>query len=751
MNDTRTGALTSTAVPVRIATLATLALLIPAGACRRSSSTSSRPVDPNVSRIRHEELVKIALEDLNAHERHDGADPPEHIVHRLDQWVKDLEPLPDWHVDPLVAGAIAPFSDFADQSGQIGTRIAEVRDHVELIGLARHFASLIVGLERVSAQSPSSHAGGGVPPSNDSESQFQLIVDRLGNVARKMDTIAARRGLDDVRRIAAGIRNVRGRLEPSGSEIAVGDLKRLAAELGSAAGLFDRSKLEGLAAKARSLAPPLGSLAAQMAQFAKKQSATGLIEPAWLLELAAYVQSLGAHAAALGQPALEPQLIELTRRVERLETQLRELTELGKLEFHDSDSLFLREAVWLRDVSSWARGDGINELEQAKKLFDWTVRNVQLLPLASFARAPAEGPALQDPWDTLRFGRGTAMDRAWVFVLLARQQRIDAGLVALVNPKAPPQQGVQPWVVGVLSEGEVYLFEPTLGLPIPAPDGLKRAASGGLDIQPATLSEVAADDALLRRLDLDPKRRYPVDSSHVQSVDVLMEASPANLSQRMKRLEALTAGDKQIVLTTDASAQAERFKACRHVGGARIWGLPYLTLTQKLWWDSDRDQWQESHSGPFDCRDKVLSRGRQYHIKGVFIGEESATMHYQSARPSNKDMWSDEVEPKLRPSLRGAKMNASYWLGLVAYERGDWESAIDWLDTRTLQVSWESAFDWLDPRTRQVPWDGTRTLEDAYRDAWIGGAYYNLARAYEADGQIAKAIQTYRSDTATPY
>jgi tetratricopeptide (TPR) repeat protein len=69
---------------------------------------------------------------------------------------------------------------------------------------------------------------------------------------------------------------------------------------------------------------------------------------------------------------------------------------------------------------------------------------------------------------------------------------------------------------------------------------------------------------------------------------------------------------------------------------------------------------------------------------------------------------------------RAAKRYASYWLGLVAYERENYPTAIDYFEKRTLEAT---------------P-DGP----------WTGGARYNLGRSYESLGKAKEAIAAYRSD-----
>ena len=48
----------------------------------------------------------------------------------------------------------------------------------------------------------------------------------------------------------------------------------------------------------------------------------------------------------------------------------------------------------------------------------------------------------QFPWETLLAGRGTAMERAWVYLLLLRQQGIDAAILAV--PRSSSGRGTPP-------------------------------------------------------------------------------------------------------------------------------------------------------------------------------------------------------------------------------------------------------------------------------------------------------------------
>ena len=64
--------------------------------------------------------------------------------------------------------------------------------------------------------------------------------------------------------------------------------------------------------------------------------------------------------------------------------------------------------------------------------------------------------------------------------------------------------------------------------------------------------------------------------------------------------------------------------------------------------------------------------------------------------------------------------DAAYWLGLVWFEQQTYPSAMQYFDKMTLQA---------DP-------DGP----------WANGARYNLARCYEAQGNLPEAIKLYQAD-----
>jgi hypothetical protein len=436
------------------------------------------------------------------------------------------------------------------------------------------------------------------------------------------------------------------------------------------------------------------------------------------------------------QPSASWKLDPMVAALPRPLADLPQVKDLDKMEFSHFDGYALREAIWLRDIGRWARGDALDDLERAKCLFDWTVRNIQL-DADDANRVPVF------PWEVLLFGRGTATERAWAFILLARQLGIDAAMLALDEPAGPlgaardsstpqdlqgadtGQEGLRLWCVAVRIEGNAYLFEPVLGLPIPAPGGITLQGTGQLAIQPATLAQVVADEKLLRQLDIDNSRVYRVKVSDRTRVVALLEASPTCLAQRMKLLESRLVGERKMVLTTSPNVQAEHWRAIAHVAEARLWRRPWDTLQQRSHLDRQAVQARLVALLPFYAMPSApLHRGRVLHLKGRFIGEDGATFYYQKARPSHEVLSLPSVDPVERVIYLRGKQDASYWSGLIAYQREKYDAAFDYFLTRTLMAA---------PTT-----------------PWISGAQYNLARTYEAVGDIERAILQYENNTSSP-
>lgn len=433
----------------------------------------------------------------------------------------------------------------------------------------------------------------------------------------------------------------------------------------------------------------------------------------------------------LESPLPDWQRDPLIKTLPRSLQSLPQVVELPAMGFSPADGIELRQAIWLRDSSNWAVGSTQDDLERARKLFDWIVRNIQLDP-------PYGDEAIKrQAWQTLLLGHGPAADRAWLFILMARQQGLD---VVMLADKGDDENALQDWLPALFHEGEMYLFEPTLGLPVPG--------AGGKGI--ATLSQAAADESIFRRLDLDDDNRYEKVPAGLQNIIALIEASPMYLSQRTALLESQLAGEQSVVLSVEPSALAARLRKAKHIGDVRLWPLPYERLAEHaLLGRQGREKLAADFEPlmvpfPRQLKKKVeltpaLWEGRVRHLLGQFEGDEGAMKYYQLSRMSDEMIArGPSLTPLEAADLRGkvppeewqasgqrfielapvAKHDASYWLGLIAYELDNYQTAANYFSKRTLDVNPNSP--------------------------WRSGALYNLARAEEALERYSDASELYQ-------
>ena len=245
---------------------------------------------------------------------------------------------------------------------------------------------------------------------------------------------------------------------------------------------------------------------------------------------------------------------------------------------HEMDGDFLEETTWLRDISNSAKGDKVDDhLSTAEHLFDWTIRNIQLVapPAAKPGQKVVDvSPYIlgrHSPSDILLQGYGTAEQRAWIFILLARQQGLDAVMLATPDSDHPDQP--RPWLPALLHKDgdheELYLFDSSLGLPIPGP--------GGKGI--ATLAQAIDDPTVLGHLDLDDSHHYAIKAAEAKQAIALIEASPGYLAKRMKMLEMQLAGTERMVLSSSPAETVARLKKVPGLSSEpRLWTWPYDVL-----------------------------------------------------------------------------------------------------------------------------------------------------------------------------
>lgn len=397
------------------------------------------------------------------------------------------------------------------------------------------------------------------------------------------------------------------------------------------------------------------------------------------------------------------------------------------------DGHVLREIVWLRDTARFAVGDETDPLRRAERIFDWTTRNIQLIP----ADAPqAKVPLL--PWHILMFGRANELDRAWLFQLLARQQQLDVVLLAYPDaaPDAKPQN-MKRWCAALLHDKQLYLFDARIGAPIRAKDGLRTA----------TLVQAAADDGLLRALDLEGKP-YPAKAADIQKMTAIIETSSVYVEPRLARIGQELSGRNKLELSIDPAKLTAELKQSPGIVGVVEWPLRNERYTatrpaEKENFEAIRDMLIPFNLPRIEGRNSVVSpllKARVRHFSGKYyehphesdpaLRDLSINRRYQEARHS--DEYLKEIEAQRNDFawdlLYRMKRNATYWLGLVAYDLNNYDTARSYFEL---------------------------VLKEPSSTNWTAGARYNLGRTYEAEADAAKeaarktelrqkAIATYR-------
>ena len=227
-------------------------------------------------------------------------------------------------------------------------------------------------------------------------------------------------------------------------------------------------------------------------------------------------------------------------------------------------------------------GDQVKELTKALTLFDWTVRNIYLLPefnpsddeIKQQRLSDAENPITagvrftgtqRHPWQTLILSRGDYVDRAKVFLMLAREAGLDAAMLTTGEDEIP-------WAVGVVVNDQYYLFDTKLGLPIP------NETPGKI----ATLKELSDNPKLLSNLDLTLKEsladetKYWVNEDDLSTLTAKVFVVPESLSPRMKGLETSLVGDYRLGLGAFPSKQLEKLPAIDGVK-KELWDVEFET------------------------------------------------------------------------------------------------------------------------------------------------------------------------------
>lgn len=401
------------------------------------------------------------------------------------------------------------------------------------------------------------------------------------------------------------------------------------------------------------------------------------------------------------------------------------------------DGDYIKQAVWFRNVSTWARGARQIDLERAKELFDWTIRNIAIKSRIVLPDG-AVIPAMPQPaWQAMLYGQGTIADWVNVFVELLRQQRIDACVLGVIDKSAGIPRQV-PWGVGVLIGNEIYIFFVELGLPLPEQGALELKPNRGIVVgKIATLSQLKANPSLLTFDGYNPLEAQAAKQI-VENTTIFLSVDPITHSMRMKIMENELQGENKVVLHGSPSELRERIQKAVPDFPLAVWNYPFngafencLTLVGTNTISSPS---QAIQNAAFQISIRIqphpLWRGRILYFANKISGEEGAANALQEARVTDSELSQlthlDQVQYNV---YRFATVTASYWLGTLtfnAFINAD-EDEADSTETRNYFQ-------------KQV-------LQNVMGDFWRNGATYYLGRIAEREGKYEEAIRFYSTDT----
>jgi hypothetical protein len=274
-----------------------------------------------------------------------------------------------------------------------------------------------------------------------------------------------------------------------------------------------------------------------------------------------------------------------------------------------SDLYELRDVEHVRDCWLFKRSGASvvashpDERDRIVALFDHAVRLVAL-------PNPGESLGPQTAYEIAVTGKGTVEDRAWIFGELLRQIGLDA-VILRPRPRAGGAREL-PWLVGVILDKQVYLFDPALGWPVPAADD---PAEGPSVRRAATLAQAAANDALLRKLDVSPEKPYPLRSEDLKSLKVELITSDRYWLPRIRRLEPFLSGERSVTITAPLGDQGDRAGLLSRVAAAgagfwkkedvTVWPYPRLQSTAAHAPDAEAAQVRRARWLPFEAPVKV--------------------------------------------------------------------------------------------------------------------------------------------------
>jgi tetratricopeptide (TPR) repeat protein len=407
------------------------------------------------------------------------------------------------------------------------------------------------------------------------------------------------------------------------------------------------------------------------------------------------------------------------------------------------DARHIEDCLLYHNIAARVAGPG-TILERVRRLFDWTIRHVQLVPpespIPEILINQGIRPAPTRPYDVIVRGFASEIpgdawaERSWVFLALCRQIGVDAAMIGYTVEEEVEVEGEgeaeievreRPyyWACAALADGVPYLFDTRLGMEIPGP--------GGEGV--ATIEQAAADPTVLDHLDLpDPPIPYPTGSADLARVRVFLDSSRGYFAPKMGLLQNDLAGANRMVLYRDPAEQRDAWASALgdRLEAVELWELP-LVVEFRLFTDPTYVQAIQFVNFYFDPQFPMLG-ARLRQLRGDLA---DAKQEFTRARfRRNVPQAPEGQDPRLfREIQESIDLMATYYLALAQLDDAMPEQAIN-LFEQALR---------LPPQQPPIVRGRPATLLRL-------GAEANLGMLYDSQGDAGRASYHYSRDNSTP-
>lgn len=402
--------------------------------------------------------------------------------------------------------------------------------------------------------------------------------------------------------------------------------------------------------------------------------------------------------------------------------------------YDERDAVHIRDCLLVQTMAKYLAARHNDELGRVREVFQFVVRNIALrgdddleLPLTTYL--------------LLLTGRGSAEDRAWLCASILKQLRIDC---VIVRPAAELKPDDDAWLLGVVLNDRVHLFDPRLGIAIPS--SVDAAAT---DSPPATLDEIAAHPEWLQSLSARADQPYVIEADSLKEPQVLPIVEANYWSHRLSRLEQILPTEDACVLFDPPVDDLGRSGTVRRLLAA----CPTVKEDDFKPWPYPERQREASRKASPALVQQIQQTLLGFNVP-ITVNVDPQTKQPSAAVPERKMLkirtdqllgkFGDvtqrylsirrlEVEPNPFPEIaqlyRLAAEDAIYWSGVSKFEAEEYDAAVEqlagYLKRFDRKGRWTFAARSLlaECHARQSRWAEAITAvdravaEDPYRDA----------------------------------